>query len=363
MTKLDKIKIQGFKSIRDVEFELQDLNILIGPNGAGKSNFIGAFKILNNIVDENLQVYVGKSGGAEPLLYFGSTETSSINMHLWFKPNEYSFALVPTEEDTLIFKSEMVYYHREPYYPRAYEEAFGSGHKESLIRKKASDAGGISKYVLDSLKSWKIYHFHDTSDTARMRKLADVNDNSFLRHNASNMSAYLYYLQKEHTEHYENIVDAIRLVAPFFDDFNLKPLLLNKDKIGLEWRQKGSDAYFNASSLSDGTLRFMCLATLLLQPNLPTTILLDEPELGLHPYAVTILSELLKAASRKTQVIVSTQSVTLVNQFQPEDIVVVEMIDNETVMYRLSREKIAGWMEEYAIGELWEKNIFGGRPK
>ena len=362
MTKLNKIKIQGFKSIRDIEFELQDINILIGPNGAGKSNFIGAFKMLNNIVDGNLQVYIGKSGGAERLLHFGSYETSSINMKSWFGRNGYSFELEPTEDDSFVFENETVYFH-DKRYDKPYDRFLGSGHKESLLKEKAMGGCKISKHVLSSLESWRIYHFHDTSDTAKMKKAADLNDNSVLRHNASNLSAFLYYLEKKHTEHFENIVDTIRLAAPFIDRFNLKPLLLAEDKIELEWKQKGTDAYFNASSLSDGTLRFICLATLLLQPNLPTTVLLDEPELGLHPYAITILSELLKAAATKTQVIVSTQSVTLVNQFAPEDIVVVEMEDNETVMSRLSRDKIEGWMEEYALGELWEKNIFGGRPK
>lgn len=362
MTKLDKIRIQGFKSIRDVEFELRDINILIGPNGAGKSNFIGAFKMLNNIVEQNLQVYVGKSGGAERLLHFGSKETPSISMQLWFGSNGYSFELEHTDEDNFIFKDETVYFlDRRDNMP--WDDLGDRGHKESLFRKKAEEEGEAYKYVQDALESWRIYHFHDTSDTAKMKKTADLNDNSVLRHDASNLPAFLYYLEKKYPKHYENIVDTIRLVAPFFDRFILKPLLLAEDKIELEWKQKGTDAYFNAASLSDGTLRFICLATLLLQPNLPTTILLDEPELGLHPYAITILSELLKSAATKTQVVVSTQSVTLVNQFAPEDIVVVEMENNATIMSRLSREKVEEWIGEYALGELWEKNIFGGRPK
>ncbi len=361
MTKLDKIKIQGFKSIRDVEFELHNINILIGPNGAGKSNFIGAFKMLNNIVEQNLQVYVGKSGGAERLLHFGSKETPSISMQLWFGANGYSFELAHTDEDSFIFKDEAVYFlDRRNDIP--WDDLGDRGHKESLFRRKAKEEGKTYKHVQDALESWRIYHFHDTSDTAKMKKTAALDDNSVFRHDASNLAAFLYYLENKHAEHFQNIVDTIRLVAPFFDRFNLKPSKLDDKMIQLAWRQKGTDAYFNGASLSDGTLRFICLATLLLQPNLPTTILLDEPELGLHPYAITILSELLKAAATKTQVVVSTQSVTLVNQFAPEDIVVVEMPENETVMTRLSREKIEEWIGEYALGELWEKNIFGGRP-
>ncbi len=195
-----------------------------------------------------------------------------------------------------------------------------------------------------------------------MKKSSDINDNSFLRRDGSNLAAFLYFLKEKHPGIYRNIVDTIRLVAPFFDDFTLAPSRLNNDQIMLEWKQVGTDAYFNASSLSDGTLRFMCLTTLLLQPDPPSTIIIDEPELGLHPYAISILSEMMKAASKRTQVIVSTQSVTLVNHFNPEDIVVVEMQNNETSMRRLEKDKLEEWMQDYSIGELWEKNVFGGRP-
>ncbi|HZI07942.1 MAG TPA: AAA family ATPase, partial [Archangium sp.] len=161
---------------------------------------------------------------------------------------------------------------------------------------------------------------------------------------------------------YRRIVSTIRLVAPFFDDFRLRPSPFNEQKIQLEWSERNSDAYFNAHALSDGTLRFICLATLLLQPNLPSLILIDEPELGLHPYAIQVLAGLVRSASEKTQVILSTQSVTLVNQFEPEDLVVVDRANGESLFRRLSSEDTQDWLEGYSLGELWEKNVFGGRP-
>jgi predicted ATPase len=166
------------------------------------------------------------------------------------------------------------------------------------------------------------------------------------------------------SNYYRNIVETIRLVAPFFDDFVLRPSPLNPDKIRLEWREKGSDAYFNAHALSDGTLRFISLATLLLQPpdQLPTTILLDEPELGLHPYAINVLGGLLRSTALDTQIIVSTQSVTLVNQFDPEDLVIVERENGASIFRRPDETEIEGWLEGYSLGELWEKNVLGGRP-
>jgi len=183
-----------------------------------------------------------------------------------------------------------------------------------------------------------------------------------LRSDAGNLAAFLYLLQKTSSTHYEVIRDTIRLVAPFFDDFVLRPMPENENKIRLEWREIGSDHPFLAHHLSDGTLRFICLATLLLQPKMPSTILIDEPELGLHPYAINVLASLMRSASKRSQLIVSTQSVTLVNQFEAEDLLVVDRKDHATTIERVDPERLTEWLEDYALGDLWEKNVLGGRP-
>jgi predicted ATPase len=173
-------------------------------------------------------------------------------------------------------------------------------------------------------------------------------------------------LRRTRKEHYEAIRDTIRLANPFFDDFLLRPHTDNENMIRLEWREKGSDFPFQAYHLSDGTLRFICLTTLLLQPQLPSTILIDEPELGLHPYAIVILASLMRSAAERTQLIVSTQSVSLVNQFDAEDLLVVERRErdnmHETVIRRVDPQRLSSWLDEYSLGELWEKNVLGGRP-
>jgi predicted ATPase len=363
MRSLDRIKANGFKSIKEIDLELRKLNVLIGSNGVGKSNFIGLFKLLNNIVEGNLQVYVGSCGGAETLLHFGRKTTSQISLDLSFASytNGYKCTLSPTADDTLIFKYEGCWYHYKARFPNPLRVSLGSGHKETKLG-KATENRAIARHVLDDLKSWKVYHFHDTSDSARVKQTGDLEDNRVLRPDAGNLAAFLYRLKEKSPSHYRNIVDSTRLVFPFFDDFVLEPSALNPDKIRLEWRENGSDAYFNASALSDGTLRFICLSTLLLQPYLPTAILLDEPELGLHPYAITIIAELLRGAATKTQVIVSTQSVSLVNQFEPEDIVVVEREERHSVFRRLDKSDMQSWLDDYGLGDLWEKNIIGGRP-
>lgn len=370
MKSLDRISIRGFKSIRELDdFELRPKNVLIGANGSGKSNFIEVFSLLRAIVEERLQTYVATNGYADNLLYFGAKTTDEIAVEVWSEPFGYRCRLAPGEEGGLFFGEEgiLTAYDGDPSpkiaFDRLYRELLDSGHRESIFQEQAMRRlKSFKKFLIDQALHVVVYHFHDTSASSKMRQPCDVDDNRFLRPDAANLAAFLYYLNQRHENVYRRIVSTIRSVAPFFQDFALEPSKLNPQKIQLEWRHKGTDAYFNAHSLSDGTLRFICLAAVLLQPDPPATILLDEPELGLHPHAIGILAELIDAASKETQVLVSTQSVTLTNQFEPEDIVVVERENEATVLKRLDREDITVWLDDYGMGDLWEKNIVGGRP-
>ncbi|RMH18128.1 MAG: chromosome segregation protein SMC [Acidobacteria bacterium] len=359
MPPLEKVRVAGFKSIRDQEVELRPLNVMIGANGAGKSNFVGIFRLLREIIKNNLQLYVARSGGADRLLHFGRKATDAIELQFEFEPNLYRCRLEPTASGSLIFADETVFFHDKAHYENPYEQLLGRGHVETLLR---SPSSRIATYVLASIESWWVYHFHDTSENAKVKQAGDVDDNRRLRPDAGNLAALLYLLRDTSPATYRDIVETVRLAAPFFDDFDLAPDRRNPRTIKLEWKERGSDAYFDASSLSDGTLRFISLATLLLQPQPPATILLDEPELGLHPYAITLLADLLRSAAERTQLIVSTQSVTLVNQLAPEDVIVVDREAGASVFRRLNEADVASWLDDYALGDLWEKNVIGGRP-
>ena len=362
---LDIISIKGYKSIRELtDFHLSPLNIMIGANGAGKTNFISTFKLLNQIVDENLQVFVGQSGGANSLLYYGQKKTELIEISLTFGDNGYICSLIPASGDTLIFSDEEIWYHKKNF-SDPYQVSIGKGQKETRLHIKSWGRPEKSSvdHVLVALRGWRLYHFHDTSATAKVKQSGNINDNEVLRSDASNLAAFLYLLRRIQPAYYKKIISTIRLVAPFFDDFRLRPNPLNPNTIQLEWQEIGSDAYFNAHVFSDGTLRFICLATLLLQPNLPSMILIDEPELGLHPYAITMIASLLRSAASQTQVIVATQSVPLVNQFDPEDIVAVDRKENQSTFEHLTDEGLEHWLDNYGLGDLWEKNLLGGRPR
>lgn len=368
---LERIQVEGFKSIRELDLELRPLNVLIGANGSGKTNFIGVFHLLSEMLQQRLQVYTG-SVGADSLLYYGAKTTQQISLELSFamdKPdwyNGYSAVLAPTDQETLFFVKETAWMHNRNIFTHPRYDALGGGHRETqLFELSASSPDrriGVD-YIIGALARARVYHFHDTSRQAGIKQRGPIDDNASLRPDASNLAAFLYRLEAAETAYYERIVRTIRLVAPFFDDFDLRPAGQDPDKIRLEWREQGSDTYFNAHSLSDGTLRFMCLATLFLQPQPPAVILIDEPELGLHPYAIALLANLIESAAERSQVIVSTQSVTLINQFAPEDVIVVDRSDEQSVFRRLEADVLAEWLEVYGLGELWEKNIIGGRPQ
>ena len=360
--KLNKIIVEGFKSIRKLDIEINDLNILIGPNGAGKSNFIGLFKFLREVIEARLQVYTGIAGGANKILHYGSKTTPKLHISLDFDPNYYEFSLLPTANDSFLFQNEFCYFKTSV--DTLYNENINNGGSESKLEENAKKTiiGSVPKYVFEVLTSWRLYHFHDTSAEAGVKKSGDYNDMYYLRGDASNLAAFLNHMQKSNEKHYDRIVKTVQLVVPYFKDFVLRPGALNKNAIMLEWQDKNSDMIFNANDLSDGSLRFICLATLLLQPSLPSLILLDEPELGLHPSAITLLGSLIRKTSKKVQIIISTQSVNLVNEFEPQNILVVENKNSNSTFRRLDQESLNTWLEEYSIGELWEQNILGGKP-
>lgn len=366
MPELDWITVRGFRSIAAIEkLELRPINVVIGPNGSGKSNFIGVFSFLHALREGHLQEYVARAGGAERVLHFGSKVTDALHVHVSFDDdvNQYEITLVPTDADTLHPASEYVYYwdkarHPErPHDDRLLPRKQEAGISDPTLQRKGS-------WIRRRLDRWRVYHFHDTSASSPMKKTAEVNDNRYLRPDAANLAAFLYLLRQRHAREYALIRRTVQLMAPFFDDFALEPQRLNPKKIQLEWRHRGSEEYFDAASLSDGTLRFIALATLFLQPleYRPSVILVDEPELGLHPYAITLLAALVKQAAVRTQVILSTQSPQLLDHFQPEDVLVAERVDGGTQFTRLDAERLGTWLEEYSLGQLWEKNELGGRP-
>ncbi|GAA6622317.1 AAA family ATPase [Scytonema sp. NUACC26] len=351
---LSRMVLKGFKSITGCEIELSRVNVLIGANGAGKSNFIGFFRMIQQLLERNLQVFVSRQGGPDALLYFGRKTTEQLEFQLYFGNNGYFATLEPTQDNRLMFAKESFWWNVSG------EREIGRGHFETQAF--VDTRTGIDEYVLSAMQQWRVYHFHDTSDSAYVKQPHGINDNAYLRTDARNLASFLYLLRDRNPASYQKIVKTIRLVAPFFGDFYLRSSPQNREVIELEWFERGQDIPFKAHLLSDGTLRFMCLATVFLQPEelQPETILVDEPELGLHPYAITILASLIRSTPK--QVIISTQSVELLNEFDANDIIVVDRNEGKSLFHRLNQHELEEWLKDYTLGELWKKNVVGGRP-
>lgn len=362
---LTEVTLEGFRSINSLQkFKLEKINVFIGANGAGKSNLIGMFHLLSASARGYLQQFVAERGGANRLLHFGRKITSHIKIELNFDNlNGYSIDLFPDDQDTIFYNSESCWFWDKTKHEKRFDIPLGSGHKESKL-KQSSDQQKIAKHVYSRLESWRIYHFHDTGQSSLLKVKQPISDNEFLRPNGSNLAPFLYHLKLKYKSEYEAILRAVRFVAPFIREFKLHPDRIDPNFMMLEWAHVKTDAYFNANDLSDGTLRFICLATLLLQPDPPSIIIMDEPELGLHPQAIQVLVEMMRQTNNRTntQLIIATQSVTLVNHLNPSEVIITECKDGESTFRRLTTESLDQWLNQYNLGDLWEKNIFGGIP-
>ena len=366
---LERLGIEGFTSITEASVDLGRINVLVGANGAGKSNLVKAFELLGRVVDEDLRLHVAASGGASSLL-----DVASGARHLRLslqgksdgKATGYEALLAPDREEGLFFVRERISFQRPPH-PYPWSDVIGGGNRETALHSVIADRGrgqAVASSVVNLLRGCRVYHFHDTSSAAPVMRGGPTADNLALQADAANLAAVLLRLKDSGVTAdmaaYRRIVGVVRQVAPFFRDFVLQAE--KRDTVRLRWRQSDADAVLSAYQMSDGTLRFICPATFPLQPELPSLVVLDEPELGLHPYAIVQLAALLRRAANRSQVLIATQSVTLMNQFELAELIVVERGGRGSVFVRPDRDRLIGWLEEYSLGELWEKNLIGGRP-
>lgn len=377
---LKKLTVHGFKSIERQTIELGALNVLIGANGSGKSNLLGALSFFKESALGNRDVLVKRFGGADRLLYHGKKNTKACFFACESDEFSYEQTLIPVAGDRLeVAKEGLAILGSEVEWS---EDGADIDNLEEQIRdeekhhlKEAVSHGELTEEEAEDqlrafpsakrhIEGWRRYHLHDTSATAAVKATCNIDDNRYLREDASNLAAYLYWLKLKHPVEYRRVVSTIQLAAPYFDDFVLEPLRRNEQTIRLEWKQSKSDAYFDADSLSDGTLRFVCLTTLLNQPRsaMPSLIIVDEPELGLHPLAIRLLAEMLDSASEHTQILVATQSVTLLDNFPIEQVIVADHDGSGSLFRRMKADDYRMWLESFSVGELWEKNVFGGRP-
>lgn len=371
-TYLKSIALAGYRSygndLKKNQVDLKNLNVIIGANGAGKSNLISFLEMISYMMTRGLRNYVAKQGGANSLLYFGSKTTEQICGELLIhdadahKEDKYSFMLELNTTDQLFFAKEEMSY-QDSLNWRPFEYDFGVGHFESGM---ADHGNQTVRTLRNYLERLRVFHFNDTSISSRIRNSTNTTDGSYLRSDGGNIAAFLYRLQQTENEnlYYQRIIRHIRMSMPQFYDFVLIPN--ENGYVNLNWKQAGSEEIFGPHQLSDGTLRLIALTTLLLQPpaTAPMTIILDEPEIGLHPYALSLLAKELRMASKTSQIILATQSPILLNYFSCEDIITAEYdsVQQRSFLRRHTSQELNEWLQEYSLGELWEKNVLGGLP-
>ncbi|MBF0286017.1 MAG: AAA family ATPase [Magnetococcales bacterium] len=340
-TRLTRLTISGFRSIRLLDgLELRDMNVLIGPNSSGKSNFLKFFRLFSLALfeEDELRRWVVKEGGGNYLLFDGAKVTPRLEANVAIayqdEVHDYEVRLIHAPQDLLFNDTDT-----NPYPGSEYDD------------------------LIMAFQDLKLFQFHDTSPNARIRQRWDARDGFSLKHDGANLGAFLYWLEREYPSYYGKIVRTLRSLIPCFADFEFHPEASSGAML-LTWRESDSDLLFGSHTASDGTLRIMCLVTLLSQPPemLPPLLLLDEPELGLHPMAIETIGGLIRAASRHCQVILATQSPPLLDCFDPEDVIVVERQGRESLFKRLEPERLRAWLEDYTLSELWGKNVLGGKP-
>ena len=357
--------MEGFRSIRRVDLDLTtDVTVLIGANGSGKSNLVSALELVSRIWDDSFQEYLRRRGGVDNLLFEddeGTAERILIEMMSEFDEgncrNGYRVTLREDDWDESGQSQlhEWLLFQAGRNRDKPYDENLGSGTRSRVPRFAQPEASGrlhnFAAYVRPILEGCRVFHFDDVSSNAPVKGRSTVGDDITLRSDAENIAAYLLRVRDEHPQHYRRIVSAIRRVTPFFDDFVLVPNAA--ERIRLRWKQRGLDRTFMAHEASDGTLRFICLAT----------VVLDEPGLGLHPAAIGLLAEMAHVAGRNGhRVILATQSVPLLSHFDLDAIVMLDRDNGATVASRSDQEELEAFLDDYSTGTLWEMNLLGGRP-
>lgn len=366
-TKLQEVTIKGYKSISfdsPVTLKLGDVSILLGANGSGKSNIVSFFRMLSYMMSSSFAKYVEMSGSSNALLHFGTKHTPVMCGELKFTDSgsvdTYNFSLANAAPDRLIITEERLSWYRKGE-RKPYELTLEPGFKESAL--VVTDIP-VAKFIYRMLSSCKVYQFHDSSMDGPLRQRCPVETANYLQSHGNNLPSFLLFLKENYPDSYGRIVSYIKDVVPQFRDFYLEP---SNRTVSLCWFDNSATDYcFNAYQFSDGSIRFIALATLLLQPpqTMPSVIILDEPELGLHPYAISQLAEMIKDASLHSQVIIATQSKDLVDYFDIDDVSVVEMNKEtqSTSIVHLTDKDYHLWLQKYTVSELWDKNIIGGRP-
>lgn len=363
--RIKSVTIEGFRSLRSIQnLEFPQLTVLIGANGAGKSTLIRFFEMLSWMLkSQNLQEFVLQQGSGDDQFFMGARQTPRIHAEIQLETgsgfNDYRFDLTHLSAgDTVMVLNEAYRYSDRKITTKAKWTELHEVGKEARLPEQTTKT---AKTICNLLRQCSTYQFHDTSAKSAIRLRWDVSESFRLRSDGGNLAAVLLDLQTNDLQRYKLIIKQIQRVLPTFKHFVLEPVA---GKVELRWQGLHSDKIFGAHLTSDGSLRLFCLLTLLNLPpaRLPDVMFFDEPELGLHPHAITLVADMLKRLSKKRQIFVATQSPYMVDCFELENIIVAENKQGETMLRNMPREKYQEWLDDdYMLSDIWLKDSVGGQ--
>lgn len=366
--RLVQLELRGFKSIssgQPLVLNFGNINILLGANGSGKSNIISFFKMLGYMMNGSLQMFIAKNGTNQKFLHYGSKKTPCINASLKMESEQWSdvyrFSLTHAVPNRLIINFEEIECKKLTKEEKPYRQQLVSDYNECGLLSATTEPCKMVKRILSGSK---VFQFSDSSLSSPMRQASTEESAHYLQSEGNNLASFLLFLRRNFSASYQRIVRYVRSVMPQFRDFYLEP---THGYVSLGWMDtSGNDYVLSSDQFSDGSIRFIALATLLLQPKdtMPAVIVIDEPELGLHPYAIDQLAEMIRDASLHAQVIIATQSPALIDNFDIDDITIVERDEKNdcTIAHKLDQQSYDEWLQSYTVSELWDKNVIGGRP-
>ncbi len=360
---ITQLQIESFKSFKKLELEMRPLNVLIGPNAGGKTNFLDFFRFLREAFTDKLSEAVARRGGIRNLLY--GEDKENLKFHITCHISDLTVCLQAeiagplTVEPRVI--QEKIYIPEHP--PKVLlEKKEGKSPRFSLFQFPPPDNRSVAIYRL--IGETTHYAQFNTEPISAIRSPQTARGRTALAENGSNLTSVLQYLANklEYRPTWVRIKEILSIAYPNFEDIYF-PAEGGDGNLVLRWKERTFEKRdFSANFLSDGTLHFLCLLAILLNPAPPPLICIDEPELGLHPALIRIIAELLKDAATRTQLVVATHSPELVSHLEPEDILIVENIKGATEMRRLSSDELKTWLKEYTLAELWLARDLGGNP-
>lgn len=381
MSIFESITIEGYRRLSSVHLAMRDLTVMIGANGVGKTSLLDVFKLLAASAKGQLLEQIG--GGLEGMLTRGKADHLAISLEAGVPghaPLKYNLKLIPARGSSYEIGVETLTQHNNPNEPLP--QKFIDSHKQNvkyfdvqtkrwesptwehnLFETSLSQVPKMyqqSENLRKQLASCTYYGALDVSDRSPVRQPQDMRPATLPGANGEDLVSCLYDLRETDPDRFEIVEDTLAAAFPDFEKLNFPPVAAGK--LSMTWKDKNFPKPIYVHELSEGTLRFLWLVTLLQSRGLTSITLIDEPEVSLHPELLRLLADLMREASKRTQLIVATHSDRLVRFLKPDEVLICDAEGGLTTMTWADKLDLDRWLSEYSLDEVWAMNLMGGRP-